>query len=447
MTLISLPSYRRALVVMLATALPGLLLVFLTPPYQVPDEPAHFRRILAMSRGDLTARIVEGHAGSQLPASLQTFEEIHLDHMIGDPSRNYGSERLRRSARLDRSREERFLPYPTAALFSPLPYAAPALFVSVAHLVHDGFLTAFYLGRAVNVVLGAAILALAIAVAPDLRVILLPLGALPMAMVLRSSLSADVLTFSLSWLLVAVVVSEIRSGHQPPLLRALLGALVVMTKPSFVAISIAGLVPPAIRRQWKDGVMYLVVLGGASLLAAVLTSSVLVPVRSDVGTDPRGQIERTYTEPLHVTRLVLSDLRANAPRYGVEAIGRLGWLDTPLPRGFVPAFALMFVVAVVTAPQLAWIPAGPRAAFLVLALLGILVVIWSNFVLWTPPTAVGIEGVQGRHFLPVAPLFLIAVGGMLPVRAALGWQPRIAWGLAGAGTLITIGVTLHRYWI
>src|SRR5438034_2263054 len=65
----------------------GLLLLVLTPPFQVPDEPSHFYRAYAISEGHFTARLQRGSPGEMLPAAiyevvkrylrLVTMQEIH----------------------------------------------------------------------------------------------------------------------------------------------------------------------------------------------------------------------------------------------------------------------------------------------------------------------------------------------------------------------------------
>lgn len=50
----------------------GLVLAAVTPPFQVPDEPAHFYRAYRVSEGRLDLTPSPGRAGGDLPVSVQT---------------------------------------------------------------------------------------------------------------------------------------------------------------------------------------------------------------------------------------------------------------------------------------------------------------------------------------------------------------------------------------
>jgi len=59
----------------------GLSLVFITPPFQVPDEPAHFYRSYQISMGDLIAENHDGIVGHGMPKGLKDFENLAMQDM------------------------------------------------------------------------------------------------------------------------------------------------------------------------------------------------------------------------------------------------------------------------------------------------------------------------------------------------------------------------------
>lgn len=65
---------------------------------------------------------------------------------------------------------------------------------------------------------------------------------------------------------------------------------------------------------------------------------------------------------------------------------------------------------------------GERAASLGVAMLVILAVYGVMMISWTPMYAEGIEGVQGRYFVPLIPLVLVALdGGNVSVKKSPLW--------------------------
>lgn len=427
----------------------GLLLLFLIPPYQIPDEPMHFRRVLAVAQGDLVATVAEaGQVGSPLPSNLPEFERVHLTDMVGNPDQNFSSARLNATAGMGRVADQRFLPYPTAALFSPVPYLVPAAGAALAEILGGGYLASLYSARGANLLLSCIITWIALRIAPRMTELLIVLYFFPMSLFLRSSVSADVVTISLSWLLIAIVVRELdgsAEGAPPPPVKAFVAALLILTKPLFILVALLALLHPLMERQWKRLLGQAAVVAVAGILAALITAPALVPVRSDVPTDPGGQIARTFEQPLEVGGSVANDLLQSGPRYARELVGRLGWLDTPIPFALAALLAAaLFAIALLT-PSPNRMTVRIRFIMIVLTAMGVAGIVWANFVLWTPPQSRVIEGTQGRHFLPLVPLALVALTGVtarLPtVREIMSWSAAIS------AATTTIVVVLYRYWI
>lgn len=442
------PTQRPASRFLLFSCGIGMVLLFLIPPYQVPDEPMHFRRAMAVANGDFFASEKEGMAGSTLPATLPAFERIHLRHMIGSIDMKYSVDRLTSSAQMGAGRDLTFLAYPTSAVYSPVPYLFSASGVALVEAFGGGYLAALYMGRAFNLLAGCVLVALAFFIAPRAAPLLLVIYCLPMTLFVYSSLSADVLTISLSWLVVALVIRDLESDQSHEFIglpMAFASGLLVLTKPIFVLIAVLPVISLSLRARWRLAGFHALVVCVAGVLAGLITTSSLGSMRIDVQTDPGAQIGRTVSAPASVAGLVFDDLIHGLPRYAVEAVGRLGWLDTPIPRLvtlFLIVAVLLIAMATTAPPKIDWRLRLTMVALVVATATGI---VWSNFVLWTPPGATSIEGVQGRHFLPLLPMAL------LPLSGALARFHRFAMPSAvltcAVGSVVTMAVLVLRYWL
>jgi uncharacterized membrane protein len=99
---------------------------------------------------------------------------------------------------------------------------------------------------------------------------------------------------------------------------------------------------------------------------------------------------------------VLVDYTVHAPRYLGQLVGRLGWLDTPIPAPLLAAYlaVLLALVFLDASPRIEVRP-WQRGIAAAVVLAGMSFVSATEYATWTPYGADFIEGIQGRYFLPL----------------------------------------------
>ncbi len=399
---------------LVASLAAGSLFVFLTPPFQVPDEPVHFYRAFALAEGHLTAERWQGRIGAELPASVPALFELFADVPF-HPERRVapGAFAAARALELDPDRRQ-FVDFPAAAAYTVVPYLPQAAGIALGRLVGAPPLVLFYLARLANLLVASLLTWLALRCLPSYRWLAVLVALAPMALFQRASVSADALTLAAAFLFAASVAGPAFSaagalGRRQLATLTLSAAVFCLSKAAYLPLLLTPLLIPRARFPRGRRVPALLVYGavtGLALLVAVLNArSVDLPFRPGAGVDPDRQIAESVAEPLRFLGVVVGDWADNAPRFAAELIGRLGWLDTPLPFWLlaVYALALLALAAVDSSPEL---DVGPwQRAFLAALVAGTLVMISaSQYALWTPVGAAFIEGTQGRHFLPVVPV-------------------------------------------
>jgi uncharacterized membrane protein len=130
----------------------------------------------------------------------------------------------------------------------------------------------------------------------------------------------------------------------------------------------------------------------------------VLPVFPHGAANPAAQAIFLLHKPLRPAVLFAATLRAYGAELLVEFIGKLGWLDTGLPRFLTWLCGVMLAAAAFAAiapgnwkrrDAAPWISAGCILA----ALCGVLVI---QYLTWTVPGAPVVDGLQGRYFLPPA---------------------------------------------
>jgi uncharacterized membrane protein len=397
----------------------GAAYVVLTPPGQVADEPAHFRRAFELSEGRVVAQKQGDYTGDEQPRAIDRFEDRYRHLFL------HYEEKLTRADILDsasvriESDDRTFAPFANTAIHSPLTYAPQAAAIFVARHVSGSVLVCWYSGRAANLLAVTLLTFLAIRVAPAGKWFLAAVALTPMALSLAASLSSDALTNAFAFLLVAHGLAlalgprEHIAGRSIAVM-VLLGVAVGLCKQGYFFLPLCYLmVPPA---RFGSRFRYWVTLTAAlaaTLVAVGAWGGVVREVysRSDpqFGMNPPEQFRAMREHPLEFLSTLLHTSRS-AVLYAEEFVGWLGYADLRLAT---PVY-LVELIVLVTAAALGFGPrsgVGVRQAS-VAAGVAVLIAFTLAVIVHITWDAVGAStiGLQGRYFIPIAPLAGVAVG-------------------------------------
>lgn len=423
-----------ALVFLAASLVSGLVHLVLTPPFQAPDEAAHLFRAWRVSEARLDVRPGRDRAWIEVPAGL-----LHPGEELYGPSPPFRAMRaiswdeLRGATRLPLDPTPRRVFVPNTLQYTFVPYVPQAAGIAFARAGGASALGAFYAARFANLVLSSLLIAWAIAKLPAYRWLTAAIALTPMAVALRASASADALALAAACLLVASIAHAAWSAsalRRPDVVVLVAAAvLVCATKAAYVPLVFLVLLIPRARWPAELGRPWAWAAAGGLLVASVtawaLATARAVPaLRVDVAVDPPRQVAHALAHPWSFAGIVLRDYAVHAPRYAAQLVGKLGWLDVRLPPLFVVVYLLWLVALLVldgalevdVRPWQRWLVGGCAAACLVL-------VSASQYALWTPLAAARVEGVQGRHLLPVA---MAAIWAFHSRRRAERWSRGVA---------------------
>jgi uncharacterized membrane protein len=406
-----------------AALLLGLAYVFITPPFEVPDEQNHFWRAQAISHGQLLPR--RGPDTTAIVKSTQSFVWV-----LARPEPREGlKQKVSIAAALSYDSSAagtvRF-----AAWYTPLPYVAQTL---VARLPLRQVIV-FYGGRIANLVLAVLLIALAIHVAPQYGNIIAAAALLPMSLYELASWSADATTIALAWLFTALLLVPPRRAA----IVALAGFAMALCKPAYFLIALLALVMP-FRRSARVAILGATLTG--TVLAVLAAGRGAYNPRSGMPVDAAAQWRCIAAHPIHFGSVVARDLAANARFYVEEMIGRFGANEIKLaPVIITIEIILMIVVALTAGTSLRRRARAMAAATIAMTVAGILL---SQYLIWSVVCGDVIEGVQGRYFLEILPLFLAAIA--VPRLRSLVSPWVIAAVAVGCNTA-ALFTLIQRYW-
>lgn len=401
----------------------GLCYVFITPPFQVPDEPAHLWRSVAVANGYLLPN-------GQAPAVIRVPHGFHnlVWYLRGAPS--LVSLEQTRYIHLER---ENIRPASFPSLYTPVPYVPQSIAVAAGTLAGARPIVIFYAGRVLNLLAAIGILAAAMRIAPDLRPIIAVVALLPMSMFLLGSLSADALAISLGALFTALALR----GKSGAALAA--AALAVgLCKPAYFLLAMIVWVTP---RSGAVRISSTVAMFVGTVISTIYVRAGYFNMRPGLPVDPDAQWRCIFSDPLRFLRVAADDVTKHTRFYVEEAIGRLGYNDLILP-----AWVLLAGIAIVVAVTLTRgvdLPVRVRLGGLAVLAGSAAGILLSQYLIWSIVCGDDIEGVQGRYFLPLAPLALAAIS-LRPRRWSIPDGVIVAMAaVCNAGALVSVAL---RYW-
>lgn len=394
----------------------GLSLCVLTPPFAVPDEPAHLFRAWSVSHGHWLAQ----KGGAAVPRSYIRLAAFALEGIRGPHGQRFGLSRFREMERIPLERNElTFVPIPadswrqplqyTAGSYSPIGYAGSALGVAFATLLRIPPLWHLYAARLGNLLLAIFLIRFAIGRAPFARWIIALCALLPMSMYLQASASLDAVTIAMAMVVIAETLRFVFTPGQNVGGMAISSFLLGLIKPGYLLVPMLVLLAARDRRRWPS---ILAAVGSAvsgSLLAAVWSSHALTPNPS-IAIEPWSRLRTALHHPLSFLLAAADNWSESLTIRLTEMVGTLGWLDAPMPLPFA-LLALAGIALLGTGDGPA--PRGFRGgARLVPCILfgGTVGAITLMTHLYSPAPYFALA-IQGRYFLPALPLLFLPLTG------------------------------------
>jgi len=246
----------------------GLLMVVVTPPFQVPDEPQHLYRSYQIAELNIFKY------SDSIPQSLVQLASI--------------SNRMKFMAHEKTSKREilalaniKLNPGKRTNAESPnyiMPYLPQAFGIFIGKLFHLEPLWLFYLGRVFNLLVSVMLLFIAIKTTPVLKWLFFLLSIMPMTVYLMSSLSYDALTISLSFLLIATILNYALNEAKvirvrDILILFLISIILASAKPPYYIIAFSFLIIPVKKfGSWKKFLFVFVGLAAAVIVISQLYS-------------------------------------------------------------------------------------------------------------------------------------------------------------------------------
>jgi len=454
-------SARRYATIYVCVATPLLLaLCFLSGPFQVPDEPAHFFRAVQISHGQMLPVVgPDGHSAG----GLVDAPAIALVGDVMGRLKAFGAEPRAALAEIlaDGAREGQGPPTYTAfnntVIYFPLVYLVPAVAITAARQAGLEPIAWLYVGRLANAGAALVVSFLSILLFEEAAVYAFVLCLLPRVLFEEASVSADALLIpfaTLFWALLArlAVTGAAKRYVLPGLLLAML--YVCVGKFAYIPMAVLPPLVAAIEGRRSPRVAALAAASGLVFGCWLLWSLI---VRNDVFTigyhvgvvDAHQQLHAVLRDPAMFVEALARSFRTTEASLFLGMDGPVvGWLHNIT----LPAPILYLSLATLAAAAVFRRPGPmPRAATRwasAAVVLGCVVAIYFLLYLqFTPVGVARVDGMQGRYFIPLLAAVPIVLGGTPRLGRARTTVEYAAVGYSIFAGLALVAMVGRGYWL
>ncbi len=409
--------------VFLFIAIPGAaVFTFITPPLQVPDEGNHFLRAYELSEFKFFSQ------EKTFPVSILMLDSAfqHLHFLAGqkttmaDITKHIG-------VKLEQEKKA-----PASPPTYTLPYLPQAMGVFIGRIIGSSPLALMYLGRLFNLLISVLIMFFAIRIIPQFKWIFLLLALMPKTLFLFGSLSYDSLTISLSFFTIAVFFyyafsCERKINIKDLAVMALLALLLLFCKPPYFLLALLFFIIPP--KKFGHLYKYIMIALGVVILGlaiwkgpAAISSFSSTDTTQQVGSaDPAASAgNHSVIRPEDQIKLIKNDIPAYLKLIAKSGfdyyrsyilksfVGVLGWIDVELPDLLTYSYLVLILLSALVLSGENVSLGMMKKLLLFLLLVGTFVIVeTAMYVYATRPGRDRVFGVQGRYFIPMAPLFFM----------------------------------------
>jgi uncharacterized membrane protein len=414
------------------------------PPFQVPDEFHHAARVEQVSKGILISPRIGGKINGALYAYGELYESMHFHYEV-----KHTADTARAAASLNWGMPDHEKNFQNTAQYGPLIYLPQALGVWIGKLIGLNPVWTILEARLLNGLVATMIGFFALRICRRGQALLFTTLLLPMAMSEFGSVSQDALIISLSLLMIALA-SRILAEERPSTVWefSFFVAIVVITtlgRPSQIAMAPLGFAFVGGQEKLWFRKAIIAAIGVICIAAWMVMLTKLMPAEPP-GASVSGQFRAMISHPLLLPSVMFRSVFENSWWLFEGAVGRLGWLDTPVP--------LWYTWAAVGVLACAWLGVDNRSPWVFPALIGsitlaavVVTICAAQYMSWTPVGKNTIDGLQGRYFLSILPLLAWLAPGYPQYVARLCPS---AWIVVGAFPVVSLatlpGVIMARFY-
>lgn len=401
----------------------GLIILFLLPPFHVPDEGAHFYKSYRLSYFN-SDKLVVNDAGTdkaKMYVNSNVSDLVH-QYMIDIHSESYTLSAKNYFSNLTKSINNTDVPrrqvfFGNTEIINPFCYIPTAILMFICRISGISVLVSFLLGRLVNFSIFILSGYYALKKIPIFKNVLFITMVLPICLQQEAAFNQDTITNSIIFLLFANIIYLIYGDYKKITIKQILGVLALEICLSFCKFTyfpilfLLFLVP---KEKFKNQRMHLLFKSLIILPNLIFTFINIFSFSGSVTTGSFYQIGDVISNPLNSFKIYF---RTFTTRFQIDFICNLvngfGWSTVwnNALLGYVAqvVFIIFYITANTDEVRKNNVPLKKRIFFTVLLIMIVGLVYSSLLIGGTYKWSDVIQGLQSRYFIPAVLLFILII--------------------------------------
>lgn len=399
----------------------GVFMIFLVPPFQVPDEIVHFYRAYEVSQGDFIPSRSGDKVGSNMPEGICEFVEAGNYEMIpAKYNEKLDIDNLINSSKVNiDNNKTKFVHVGGASIYMPIQYFPQAAGLLIGKVFNLPVLFMFYLGRLFNMLVWVALTYLALKIIPFGKKVLFLIALIPMVIQQAASMSPDGLLIGISFLFTSYCLHlafvkekvDIKDIIKIVIMSMMIISMKVVYTPLILLLTLIN--AKKFKHKW-DLILLVIGMIVAGGLINVLWVNAVSFVNTVATPSPNvnsvQQIKYVLHYPFGYIYTLFNTFIQSSEFYAESLVGILGWLDYSLPYPLIYSYIFLIIFNSIANDEKEEFKISniQKGILLFTSLSIIILVITSLYVAWTDVGTSKVSGVQGRYFIPIILSLLLA---------------------------------------
>lgn len=301
-------------------------------------------------------------------------------------------------------------------------YSPQAIGITIARVLSLNGILLLLLGRFMNLIFYSILIYYAIKIMPFAKSLLFVLALLPMSISLAASYSYDAMTIGLSFLLIAYILQLIfvkdMIKKKDWFYLVLLSLFLAPIKVIYVLI---GLITLLIPKEKFGKKLHYYILSIMVFAAGMVSIIVFRLTQITAGLEDNQVVEQVtgslyslsdfLNSPIRIIEMGVRTIIVYIDNYFFTMLGSyLGRLNIVIPQIIMVGFFVLLLLSIIKVSEEKMVLKTSAKVTFVLISLGVSVAVAASLLFgWTASNSTIIQGIQGRYFLPVLPLVLLAL--------------------------------------
>jgi len=399
-----------------------LIFTFLVPPFQKPDEQAHFEQSLIISKGFVSCNKKSGNTVRVEKKYIDFIKTPYLDLLTHGKGKLPVSTFLKDMFSNKQNNQKMNFNIDHLCSFPLVSYLPQAFILTISSLIKLNPIVSLYLGRLFMAVLGYFwFLYLFKKIAKNYRLILLFVFALPMTLHQISSLSYDVLHIMFGLTFFVLIANNISSKQWIPAsagmtqkmtgylkLFFILFLFLLSKKVGYEAFFLFIFLIPF---EIKPMVILSLIFTPLYFLSKITGSYDINSILTNKVFDAQHQVSFLLSDPLNIVKVLTVTTIQRFGFYLQSLIGIFGWLEYGLDPLSYLTYGVFFIYVIVSINLNGkHILSKKKNILLFIGLfISYIFILLLGFVFYTVKGTLIPGGIQGRYFIPFVPFIILLI--------------------------------------